>query len=902
MLTKKGNKLFLEGTNYPEELRNVHTSSRVKNGWTFNLDYFCVNKISKLLGRKLESSDEVKEWYYEERERQILANKVQKNDIKDISLLNNIQGLNKELKDYQLQGVRFFLAVNRCMIAFDPGLGKAQPIDSIVLSDKGWTKLKDLQIGDKIYNSKGLLSEVLGIYPQGKIDTYEITFSDDSKTECSINHLWNVQNRNMRRRTPDKYKTMTLDEIMKKGIIKKEWDKKYKKYFKQKQWYIPLTKPIVFNEVDHIIHPYNLGLLIGDGCIKHGVVLCNSNKEIQDKFIKLANCKVNRVRDDLVSLYYLPYRLELQRLKLWGKLAGDKFIPKEYLFDSIDNRIQLLQGLMDTDGTIQGTNTSYSTKSFNLANDVKHLVQSLGGVSRVNSRIVNNETYYNVNVQLPSDIIPFSTNYHLNRYKPKLKYQPSRAIKDVKYIGKKEQLCIKTSAIDSLYLTNDFILTHNTLLAINCMKAIKAKKILVVCPSYLKYNWEDEIKKWSNDLTCSVINGTAAQREQGFKDYKFNNKNVLIINYEQIRYKVTKGENNKVTDREIKIHKDILESIWDLIVMDESHRLKGRDSQVSEGMLKLKSKSKIMLTGTPINKCETEIWKPLRILDKQRFTSYWKFAEYYCHVEDGFYCKEIKGLKNKKEYNKLLNRYMLRKKKEDVIDLPDKVVKIIKLDLTGKQLKIYKQAEKEYLNPKGEIIESDVEKFIRINQIVQNPAILEGENISCITDTAIEILHDKEEKFIIGCTFIKMSELTYEKIKKVFLKRKVVLVNGTIKIKERYEIIEDWKKSKNSIIITTIKAMSEGLNLDICDNMMYLDYDWSNSANLQFSNRIHRMTSNRIKFYYHLIVRNTCHEYKYYKLMNEDKRMAQAINDTPSNIKYISEEYIKHIKEVNNGK
>jgi len=562
MLIKKGTKLILEGSNYPDELNSVQGSSRIKGGWSFPIDYFCVNKISTILGTRLTSSDEVKQWYYQERERQILANKVQKNDIKDIPELNNLQGLNKELKDYQLQGVRFFLAVNRCIIAFDAGLGK-------------------------------------------------------------------------------------------------------------------------------------------------------------------------------------------------------------------------------------------------------------------------------------------------------------------------------------------------TLLAINCMKAIKAKKILVVCPSYLKYNWEDEINKWTNDLTCSVINGTPTQREEGFNDYKSNNKNVLIVNYEQIRYKVTKGENNKVTNKETKIHQDILNPVWDMIVMDESHRLKSRDSQVSEGMLKLKSKSKIMLTGTPINKCETEIWKPFRILDRQRFTSYWKFVEYYCHVEDGFYSKEIKGLRNKKEYNRLLNRYMLRKKKEDVIDLPDKVVKTIKIDLTGKQLKIYKQAEKEYLNPKGEIIESDVEKFIRINQIVQNPAILDGDNVSCITDTAIEILQDKEEKFIIGCVFIRMSELTYETIKKKFPNRKVFLVNGTIPVKERYEIIEGFKKTRNSIIITTIKAMSEGLNLDICDNMMYLDYDWSNSANSQFSNRIHRMTSNRIKFYYHLIVRNTCHEYKYYKLINEDKRMSQALNDTPSNIKYLATEYINY---VNNSK
>lgn len=435
-----------------------------------------------------------------------------------------------------------------------------------------------------------------------------------------------------------------------------------------------------------------------------------------------------------------------------------------------------------------------------------------------------------------------------------------------------------------------------TLTAINCMKTINAKKVLVVCPSYLKYNWEDEINKWSN-YSSTIINGTANQREEGYKEYKKLDNNILIVNYEQIRYKVTKGENNKVTNKEIKIHKDVLEPIWDLIIMDECHRLKGRDSQVSEGMLKLKSKGKLMLTGTPINKCESEIWKLLRVLDKQRFTSYWKFAEYYCNVEDGFYGKEIKGLKKPDEYSKLLNRYMLRKKKEDVIDLPSKIIKTIKVDLSPKQLKIYKQAEKEYLNPKGDVIESDVEKFIRLNQIVQNPAILDGQNVSSLTDTAIEILQDNEGKFIIGCVFIGMSELVYETIKKNFPKRDVYLVNGTINTKDRYETIEKWKKSRDSIIVTTIRAMSEGLNLDICDNMMYLDYDWSNVANSQFSNRIHRMTSTRSKMYYHLIVKNTCSEYKYYKLMNEDHRMSKALNDTPSDIKYLAEEYRRSLND-----
>lgn len=465
--------------------------------------------------------------------------------------------------------------------------------------------------------------------------------------------------------------------------------------------------------------------------------------------------------------------------------------------------------------------------------------------------------------------------------------------------GNKELKKYQHQGIDFFYNTKNCILGFNpglgkTLCAINCIKKINCKKVLIVCPSYLKYNWGDEIEKWSK-LNYTVINGTPREREAGFNDFIINNKTCLIINYEQIRFKITKDEmTGKHMKKETKIHDVILNTNWDLLIMDEMHRVKGRNSQCSNGMLKIKAKTKLGLTGTVISKCESEIFMLLKILSPRRYTSYWTFVNYYFNVVDGFYAKEITGIKNKKEYNKLLNRYVLRKKKEDVIDLPEKIIKIIKIQLEGMQLKDYNKAKKNFLKPDDDVIESEVERFIRLNQIVQNPHILGGKNISCIFDACIELLNDiGDEKIIIGCTYIKMSKISYKTLCDKFKDRDIFLINGSVNINKRQNIINKFKKSKNGIIITTIRAMAEGHNIDECDYMIYMDYDWNSATNFQFSERIHRMTTKRSKFYYHLVVKNTVHEYKYKKLIDEEQRMSEALSDTKSNIKTIMEEFKK---------
>lgn len=431
-----------------------------------------------------------------------------------------------------------------------------------------------------------------------------------------------------------------------------------------------------------------------------------------------------------------------------------------------------------------------------------------------------------------------------------------------------------------------------SIIGINCIKALKAKKVLIVCPSYLKYSWAEEIEKWSK-LSYTVIDGTESQRELLFKKHQDKKNTILIINYEQIRVKTKK--NGKVV--EIKVHEYIQKTKFDLCIWDEAHRLKNRQSQISQGAYAINTHNRVMMTGTPVTKNPGEIYSLLRILDRERFTSYWTFVKYYCHVVEGFRGFEIGHVTKPKEYKNLLSQYMIRYLKEDVAkELPDKIYIDIPVRMYQDQEKIYRQALEDYLNPSGDIIESDVEKFIRLCQIAQNPLILNGKDTSIVKDTTLDLIDDiGEQRIIIACTYINMSIDLHDSIEKKYKDRKVFLINS--REKRRHDIVNEFKEDPTAILVTTIKCLAEGANLDCCDNIIYCDIEWNCGVNLQFENRIHRMTSTRKKYYYFIKVLDSIHDYKHRKIHTESQMSKVSLGDSDSKvIRSIMEDFRRELK------
>lgn len=374
------------------------------------------------------------------------------------------------------------------------GTGKAQTLDSLILTPNGYVRMGDITVGDEVIGVDGLPIKVNGVYPQGKKEIYEISFSDGTKTECCGEHLWLTQTyeeRNYKKRV--RGNDGTRIRIGNKGIEGKVRDTleimntltvgdKSKKVNHS----IPIVKPIVFDKKETSIDPYLLGCLLGDGGFTTTSLSFTSNDTelvneltkrlpenhfIKERYSQNYVIKSIGVKENKITSY-------LRNIKLFGLKSDDKFIPNEFLINDINTRLEILRGLLDTDGSVDkksGTPIFYSTSN-ELINGVTFIVQSLGGVvkktekigkyKKLNGEIKECKTIYTLYINLPNEFIPFKLNRKIELLKLRTKYTPIRFIKEIKAIGNKEAQCISVDDEKHLYLTNDCIVTHNTLLSV----------------------------------------------------------------------------------------------------------------------------------------------------------------------------------------------------------------------------------------------------------------------------------------------------------------------------------------------------------------------------------------------------------------------------------------------------
>jgi phosphate starvation-inducible protein PhoH len=391
------------------------------------------------------------------------------------------------------------------------GTSKAQPLDSPILTPSGWTTMGELEIGDKVISVDGKEAIVIGTYPQGQKDIWELTFSDGSKVECCSDHLWftqteadrnnrtwskTINGKRERYRNPRVGSVKTTSEIIETLYTKRD----------RINHTIPISSPVDFVEQEVGINPYVMGCLIGDGCFRSHVGFSTADLEIIESI-------QNLVEDDISISQRGQYNYALVKettthknkikqflikLELWNKLSHEKFIPECYKFNTIENRTQLLRGLMDTDGTVSkdGTFVSFCSTSKKLIDDVKEIVQSLGGIAtdhnpRNENYIYNGETRtgrtsYVLTIKMNPNINPFSLKRKFNKVVPKSKYKPTRYIVSAKLIGRKEAKCIKIDHPSHLYLTNNYIVTHNTFTscytALSLLADRKIDKIIITKP------------------------------------------------------------------------------------------------------------------------------------------------------------------------------------------------------------------------------------------------------------------------------------------------------------------------------------------------------------------------------------------------------------------------------------
>lgn len=362
------------------------------------------------------------------------------------------------------------------VLAARPSMGKAQPLDAQVLTTKGWKQMGKLRIGDILASVDGTASKVTGVFPQGVEQVYQVSFSDGRNGEFSGEHLWTVHYRGW-----DMPRVLTTDKVAemltRKRYQKRLWIDMYSGTFGS-----PLNLPIA---------PWALGLLIGEGDFQNmrfstasQHILKRMEAELGPEYsLHHAGHYDYRIvqaagshRPGIAGTVKNPLREQLKELGLWGKRSHEKHIPTRYLQADHASRLGLLQGLLDADGWVETFGTvRFATSSEQLAHDVVILARSLGAWCTVKPKRTSftyrgeHKTYlpsYVVCIVHPAPQTLFSLPGKRVRTRV-LKRKRKPTFVSITPTRRTETQCISVSHASQLYITDDFIVTHNTAFVLN---------------------------------------------------------------------------------------------------------------------------------------------------------------------------------------------------------------------------------------------------------------------------------------------------------------------------------------------------------------------------------------------------------------------------------------------------
>lgn len=386
------------------------------------------------------------------------------------------------------------------------GGGKAQPLTAHIRVPGGWKFMGDISVGDEIITQDGSVTKVTGVYPQGVKKIYRVVFADGRWTECCPEHLWKVFyiNTSVDRR----WRVVDTEEMLR--LIS----------MPNPRVYVDLIEPEDKPDVDLPVDPYLLGCLLGDGHLGANKVGFSSvDQEIIDQVSALLphDTTLRKVKGDNVDYRLIGQKgvrnslLDAMRvLGLAAKRSWEKEIPVVFIEASRSQRLSLLQGLMDTDGTVGSDNgrVSFSTASFTLAHQVQYLVRSLGGIASIsrktpsytyNGEVKRGRVSYTVGIRYkkPSDLFRLERKRLLakekNQYSDTLKLR----VKSIEVVGEKPAQCISVEHPSRLYVTDDFIVTHNTFLGLRAVHTWGTRAVLVLKGMY--------VDKWIEDVESAYL-------------------------------------------------------------------------------------------------------------------------------------------------------------------------------------------------------------------------------------------------------------------------------------------------------------------------------------------------------------------------------------------------------------
>lgn len=394
----------------------------------------------------------------------------------------------------------------------DCGFGKALRHGEPVIAENGEVPVEKIKVGDRVFGVDGRLHNVTGVFPQGRRQIYRIRFTDGSHSDCDEDHLWTFE---LRRRRGKKV-TLSLRELLKEPLKEKSG----------RRFYLPSIEPIRFDSGESLpIEPYTLGVLLGDGSMSSEgssyALLTTMDFEIIGSLDRPAR------HTSGITWIVDGTKEPLQKLGLWGRSSHNKFIPDVYLKSSPQERLEMLQGLFDTDGSfVPGNCVEYSTTSESLARGVQWLVWSLGGTAKCSERVTTypydgevreGRLSYRVSVKLPDGMDPFRILRKKSKLRKDRQRGPYRAVDSIEKLCVDLATCIRVDAPGNLFLTRGMIPTHNTNTAMEFARKHGRSTVVLVHKEFFINQWRRRFELFFPGAKVGLIRQNLCQ----FEGYDF---------------------------------------------------------------------------------------------------------------------------------------------------------------------------------------------------------------------------------------------------------------------------------------------------------------------------------------------------------------------------------------------
>lgn len=370
-----------------------------------------------------------------------------------VSIVTLDHGIQKfGLWDFQEDLVQTYLDERFVIAKFPRQVGKALKLDTPIFSPTGWKKMGELAVGDTIYGRNGEETKITFVsetfYDR---DTYKITFDNGESVVCSDHHLWNVACADWKH----KEKTLETTELI--------------EYFQKKKHnsqglYTRVADAIPFEHKELPIDPYVLGLWLGDGNSR-GDTITTSSWDLPHLIDKIESCdfEVTTIRKDKRNENTYRFRIDgLTRQLRHNNLLQNKHIPDAYLTSSIEQRYELIRGLMDSDGSCRKNGgCEFYNKDLLLVKSFRHILSTLGIKSRLLNKTINGTLYYTV--RFCSEHPVFTLPRKCNRQRHIHPKNKRHYIQSIEKIECTPSVCIQVDSEDHMFLCGETLIpTHNT--------------------------------------------------------------------------------------------------------------------------------------------------------------------------------------------------------------------------------------------------------------------------------------------------------------------------------------------------------------------------------------------------------------------------------------------------------